>query len=157
MIQFVLLQHYIIFSGLVSYVQISGILSLNLSIFITEPLVNRFATRRKSVFAETYDPENDADEDEGAAAIFPKSDEQRTRLIESVKNILLFRSLDKDQVSLPHFIGTFLYNYNSKLILLYFSSQMNQVLDAMFERKVTVDEIVIRQGDDGDNFYVIES
>lgn len=64
----------------------------------TEPLVNRFATRRKSVFAETYDPENDADEDEGAAAIFPKSDEQRARLIESVKNILLFRSLDKEQV-----------------------------------------------------------
>jgi len=97
----------------------------------SEPLVNRFAVRRKSVFAETYDPENDADEDEGAAAIFPKSDEQRTRLIESVRNILLFRSLDKDQ--------------------------MNQVLDAMFERKVAVDEIVIRQGDDGDNFYVIES
>lgn len=60
--------------------------------------MNRFATRRKSVFAETYDPENDADEDEGAAAIFPKSDEQRTRLIESVKNILLFRSLDTEQV-----------------------------------------------------------
>lgn len=34
---------------------------------------------------------------------------------------------------------------------------MNQVLDAMFERKVEADEIVIRQGDDGDNFYVIES
>lgn len=67
-----------------------------------EPLVNRFATRRKSVFAETYDPENDADEDEGAAAIFPKSDEQRTRLIESVKNILLFRSLDKEQVRVPN-------------------------------------------------------
>lgn len=65
-----------------------------------EPLVNRFATRRKSVFAETYDPENDADEDEGASAIFPKSDEQRARLIESVKNILLFRSLDKEQVIL---------------------------------------------------------
>lgn len=34
---------------------------------------------------------------------------------------------------------------------------MNQVLDAMFERKVKSTEIVIRQGDDGDNFYVIES
>lgn len=64
---------------------------------ISEPLVNRFATRRKSVFAETYDPEDD--EDEGAAAIFPKSDEQRSRLVESVKNILLFRSLEKEQVS----------------------------------------------------------
>lgn len=62
-------------------------------------MVNRFAIRRKSVFAETYDPENDPDEDDGAAAIFPKSDDQRSRLIESVKNILLFRSLDKEQVS----------------------------------------------------------
>lgn len=43
--------------------------------------------------------------------------------------------------------------YNFVTVIL----QMNQVLDAMFERKVAVDEIVIRQGDDGDNFYVIES
>lgn len=34
--------------------------------------------------------------------------------------------------------------------------QMQDVLDAMFERKVQPDEYVIKQGDDGDNFYVIE-
>lgn len=34
--------------------------------------------------------------------------------------------------------------------------QLSQVLDAMFERTVKVDEHVIDQGDDGDNFYVIE-
>jgi cAMP-dependent protein kinase regulator len=34
---------------------------------------------------------------------------------------------------------------------------MQQVLDAMFERKVENKEYVIKQGDDGDNFYVIES
>lgn len=61
-------------------------------------MVPRFTNRRKSVFAEAYDPENDADEDEGASAIFPKTDEQRSRLCDSVKNILLFRSLDKEQV-----------------------------------------------------------
>ncbi|XP_023162793.1 cAMP-dependent protein kinase type II regulatory subunit isoform X1 [Drosophila hydei] len=88
------------------------------------------STRRKSVFAEAYDPEAD-DDDEGATAIFPKTDEQRARLIESVKNVLLFRSLEKEQ--------------------------MNQVLDAMFERKVQPGDFIIRQGDDGDNFYVIES
>ncbi|XP_037946770.1 cAMP-dependent protein kinase type II regulatory subunit isoform X2 [Teleopsis dalmanni] len=86
--------------------------------------------RRKSVFAEAYDPENE-DDDEGATAVFPKSDEQRIRLIESVKNVLLFRSLDKEQ--------------------------MNQVLDAMFERRVQPDEYIIRQGEDGDNFYIIET
>ncbi|XP_064543421.1 cAMP-dependent protein kinase type II regulatory subunit isoform X1 [Drosophila montana] len=88
------------------------------------------SSRRKSVFAEAYDPEAD-DDDEGATAIFPKTDEQRARLIESVKNVLLFRSLEKEQ--------------------------MNQVLDAMFERKVLPGDYIIRQGDDGDNFYVIES
>ncbi|XP_030388221.1 cAMP-dependent protein kinase type II regulatory subunit isoform X2 [Scaptodrosophila lebanonensis] len=87
-------------------------------------------SRRKSVFAETYDPEAD-DDDEGATAIFPKTDEQRARLVESVKNVLLFRSLEKEQ--------------------------MNQVLDAMFERRVEPGDFIIRQGDDGDNFYVIES
>ncbi|XP_062542798.1 cAMP-dependent protein kinase type II regulatory subunit isoform X1 [Armigeres subalbatus] len=95
-----------------------------------EPLVNRYASRRKSVFAETYDPEND-DDDDGARAIFPKTDEQRSRLCDSVKNILLFRSLDKEQ--------------------------MNEVLDAMFEKKVKAKDYIIKQGDDGDNFYVIES
>ncbi|XP_060536013.1 cAMP-dependent protein kinase type II regulatory subunit [Cylas formicarius] len=95
-----------------------------------EPPVGRFQTRRKSVFAETYNPEED-DDDDGTRTIFPKSDEQRQRLSEAVRNILLFRSLDKEQ--------------------------MNEVLDAMFERKVTKDELVIKQGDDGDNFYVIQS
>lgn len=32
---------------------------------------------------------------------------------------------------------------------------MNEVIDAMFERVVEKDEYVIKQGDDGDNFYVI--
>lgn len=96
---------------------------------ITEPPVARFSTRRKSVFAEAYDPEED-DEDEGSKTIFPKSDEQRQQLAEAVKNILLFRALDKEQ--------------------------MQEVLDAMFEKKVAAGDVVIRQGDDGDNFYVIQ-
>lgn len=100
-----------------------------LFIFIVEPPVGRFQNRRKSVFAETYDPEEDEDDD-GTRTIFPKSDEQRQRLSDAVRNILLFRSLEKDQ--------------------------MNEVLDAMFERRVEKDEIVIKQGDDGDNFYVIQ-
>ncbi|CAG9764139.1 unnamed protein product [Ceutorhynchus assimilis] len=95
-----------------------------------EPPVGRFQNRRKSVFAETYDPEED-DDDDGTRTIFPKSDQQRQCLSEAVKNILLFRALEKEQ--------------------------MNEVLDAMFERKVVKDELVINQGDDGDNFYVIQS
>lgn len=59
--------------------------------------MNRFAGRRKSVFAEQYDPEED--EEENNKVIFPKTDEQRTRLSDSVKNILLFRALDPEQVN----------------------------------------------------------
>lgn len=64
---------------------------------LSEPVVNRFAGRRKSVFAEQYDPEED--DEENNKVIFPKTDEQRTRLSDSVKNILLFRAIDPEQVS----------------------------------------------------------
>lgn len=89
---------------------------------------NRFA-RRQSVSAERYDPEQDSEEDD--IVVHPKSDIQRIRLTEAVKGILLFKSLDPEQ--------------------------MTNVIDAMFERKVVPNEDVIIQGDDGDNFYVIES
>ncbi|KAG6936092.1 protein kinase cAMP-dependent type II regulatory subunit alpha, partial [Chelydra serpentina] len=55
---------------------------------------------------------------------------QRCRLQEACKDILIFKNLDQEQLS--------------------------QVLDAMFERKVKPQEHVIDQGDDGDNFYVVE-
>jgi len=93
-----------------------------------EPPPSRI-TRRKSVFAEAYDPEED--DEEAERIVHAKSDEQRLRLNETIRNIFLFRSLDSEQVG--------------------------EVLDAMFEKKVEVDECVIQQGDDGDNFYVIES
>lgn len=43
-----------------------------------------------------------------------------------------------------------------KLKFFLFKEQLKQVLDAMFERKVQSGEHVIDQGDDGDNFYVID-
>ncbi|GFR61177.1 cAMP-dependent protein kinase type II regulatory subunit [Elysia marginata] len=85
--------------------------------------------RRQSVSAERYNPEEDEDEDDNI--IYPKTDEQRERLTKTVSGILLFRSLEPEQTA--------------------------QVIDAMFERKVTPGETVIHQGDDGDNFYVIDS
>uniref|UniRef100_A0A3Q3F902 Protein kinase cAMP-dependent type II regulatory subunit beta n=1 Tax=Labrus bergylta TaxID=56723 RepID=A0A3Q3F902_9LABR len=61
----------------------------------------------------------------------PKTDEQRQRLQEACRDILLFKNLDPEQ--------------------------MSQVLDAMFEKFCTEGEHIIDQDDDGDNFYVIES
>ncbi|KAL3865833.1 hypothetical protein ACJMK2_043183 [Sinanodonta woodiana] len=89
--------------------------------------MNRYG-RRQSVSAERYDPEQDESDDE--RIVHPKSDEQRERLTEAVSGILLFRSLEQEQ--------------------------MQDVLDAMFETSVSPGEYVIRQGDDGDNFYVID-
>ncbi|KAB7496089.1 cAMP-dependent protein kinase type II regulatory subunit [Armadillidium nasatum] len=88
----------------------------------SEPPLSRI-TRRKSVFAEAYNPEEE--EDESERIIHAKSDET-THKIE--------RKCEK-----------------------YLPDQIGEVLDAMFERKVTENEYVIKQGDDGDNFYVIES
>ncbi|KAK6624909.1 hypothetical protein RUM43_014539 [Polyplax serrata] len=65
-----------------------------------EPPKGRYTSRRKSVFAEAYDPEEDEEDGE--------------------------------------------------------KEQMQKVLDAMFERQVQPDEWIINQGEDGDNFYVIE-
>ena len=37
-----------------------------------------------------------------------------------------------------------------------FQEQLQNILDAMEERHVKQSEVVIQQGDDGDNFYIIE-
>ncbi|CAC5384899.1 cAMP-dependent protein kinase type II regulatory subunit-like [Mytilus californianus] len=88
---------------------------------------NRYA-RRQSVSAERYNPEEDDDDEK---VIHPKTDEQRARLSDAICGILLFRCLEPEQ--------------------------MQDVLDAMFEKEVHPGEYVIKQGDDGDNFYVIDS
>ncbi|XP_066489484.1 cAMP-dependent protein kinase type II-beta regulatory subunit [Tiliqua scincoides] len=94
----------------------------------TAPVINRF-TRRASVCAEAYNPDEEEDDTE-TRVIHPKTDDQRNRLQEACKDILLFKNLDPEQ--------------------------MSQVLDAMFEKLVEGGEHVIDQGDDGDNFYVID-
>jgi cAMP-dependent protein kinase regulator len=86
--------------------------------------------RRKSVSAEGYDPEADEDDEEDDRIVHGKTDEQRQRLINVVEKMLLFKSLDSDQ--------------------------MSQILDAMFEKVVEPGENIIVEGDDGDYFYIIE-
>jgi len=88
--------------------------------------------RRQSVSAEGYDPDKDDDEDENEVAVVnPKSDEQRTRLNAACNKVLLFNRLE--------------------------SEQFNTVLDAMFEFPAEPGQKIIAEGDDGDNFYVIEN
>jgi cAMP-dependent protein kinase regulator len=89
----------------------------------------RGMNRRVSVAAEKYNPEEDTDI--GPKVVHKKTDSERSALKETIKNIFMFRSLDPNQV--------------------------NDLLDAMFSRVVEANEVIIEQGDDGDNFYVIES
>ena len=36
------------------------------------------------------------------------------------------------------------------------NEQEGDIIDAMFEKKVDKDEMIIKEGDEGDNFYIIE-
>lgn len=85
--------------------------------------------RRRAVAAETYDPSKEEDQNT-KKVVHPKTEEQRSRLKHAMKNILLFKSCEPEQIQ--------------------------EILDAMLERKVAKGDEVITQGDDGDNFYVIE-
>lgn len=62
--------------------------------------------------------------------VFPKSDEQRKRIKASISRNFLFRDLNEEQE-----LG---------------------VLNAMQEVKVPAQNVVIRQGDDGNYFYIVE-
>lgn len=78
---------------------------------------------------EGYNPEED--EDDTPPTVIEKSEPQRAMLHSALKHILLFRNLELEQ--------------------------LDQCIDAMFEVRVSKGDFVINQGDDGDNFYVIES
>jgi len=90
---------------------------------------SRTGRGRKSVAGERYNPEEDDDDE--PIKVVPKTDDQRKRLQVVSKKVMLLNRLEEDQLT--------------------------NVLDAMEERQVTAEEIVIQQGDDGDNFYVIDS
>jgi cAMP-dependent protein kinase regulator len=95
--------------------------------FLHPPTSAIFA-RRSSVSAESIVVDGSIDAN---IPIYPKSPDQLRRIKASIANNFIFRDLDEEQET--------------------------GVLNAMQERKVGKDEVVIRQGDVGEYFYVVES
>ncbi|EMD40613.1 hypothetical protein CERSUDRAFT_111195 [Gelatoporia subvermispora B] len=91
------------------------------------PPTSTILARRTSVSAESIAVEDESDE---PLPVFPKTDDQLRRIRESIKGLFLFRDLDPEQE--------------------------RGALNAMREVKVGKDELIIRQGDVGDYFYIVE-
>lgn len=88
----------------------------------------RRSTRRGAVSADVMDVD---DMDSTPTKVVPKDEQTMAALKESVKSNVLFQHLE------PHELGG--------------------VLDAMFEVQPKAGEVIIQQGDEGDNFYVIDN
>eukprot|EP00741_Cyanophora_paradoxa_P007232 tig00001094_g6996.t1 len=84
--------------------------------------------RRGSVSAEC-DTANP--EDALPKRVFPKTEEEKRRIEKSIANNILFSHLD--------------------------DAQRKEVFEAMFEAAKKAGEVVIKQGDEGDNFYLVDS
>lgn len=90
-------------------------------------LVNRQTKRRISICAEKLCAENVGSEN---IKKIPKTDEELSTIQEILRRCVLFEHLEEDQ--------------------------LNAVKDAMFPVTKDEEEIIIQQGEDGDNFYIIE-
>lgn len=82
--------------------------------------------RRTSISAESIAIDSSADE---VLPVYPKDEDQRRRIKEAIRQNFIFRDLNEEQEK--------------------------SVLDAMQERSVSKNELIIRQGDVGEYFYVV--
>ncbi|CDO76569.1 hypothetical protein BN946_scf184831.g5 [Trametes cinnabarina] len=93
-----------------------------------QPPTATILARRTSVSAESIPVDSETNE---PLPVFPKTDDQLRRIRASIANNFIFRDLDEEQET--------------------------GVLNAMQECRVVENEVVIRQGDVGEYFYVVES
>eukprot|EP00741_Cyanophora_paradoxa_P014485 tig00020801_g13969.t2 len=84
--------------------------------------------RRKSVCAEPITPDDLSKN--FTPKVYPKSDEEKQRIKEVISHNILFANLEE--------------------------KQKNIIMDAMFEVNKEPGDTIIKQGDEGDNFYVID-
>ena len=84
--------------------------------------------RRRAVAAPSFDPTKI--ERQSSLVFHRKSKDKANFLRAALRELILLRKCDDEQVE--------------------------TIIDAMFPRTVTNGEVIIKQGDDGDNFYLIE-
>lgn len=87
----------------------------------------RLFHRRRSVTAEAFEPNV---EKERHVEVFAKSNEERKRLLQAFEDVFAFKSCTNVQLKI--------------------------LLNAMFEKRVRAGEVIINEGDEGENFYVID-
>ncbi|CAK9295287.1 unnamed protein product [Gordionus sp. m RMFG-2023] len=85
--------------------------------------------RRKSVFTEPYDPEEDPDPQN--RVVYPKTAEQREKIKSAITETWLLKTLESDEIE--------------------------EVIDAIYTLPVKKGDKIIEQGQPGENFYIIES
>ncbi|OQR72938.1 cAMP-dependent protein kinase type II regulatory subunit isoform X2 [Tropilaelaps mercedesae] len=93
-----------------------------------EPVPTDTRGRRKAVCGESYDPATDK---EAIPEAPPKSAELRENLLRIASENVVFMGLD--------------------------DRQMKEVVDHLAERIVKAGEVIVKQGDPGDYFYIIDS
>lgn len=85
-------------------------------------------SRRSSVVGEHYNPEEDDGTDD--VKVVPKTHEQKQRIKSQCDKLFLFRVLDE--------------------------SDLNAIIDAMVPKPVVEGQVIIKQGDVGEYFYLID-
>ncbi len=93
------------------------------------PVYRNVGVTRRAISAEAYGTWNK--KADFVARVIPKTEEQKARLAQKLQSSLLFSSLD--------------------------TRDMTVVIGAMEERSFKAGEPVIKQGDEGDNLYVVEA
>lgn len=92
------------------------------------PSTSYLSKRRPAFSAEVYTPRP---QDETPTRVIPKSQEAYERIERTVRMNILFSDLGKNQ--------------------------LQELMDAMFEVQVEPGKEIVKQGEEGDNFYVVDS
>mmetsp|Transcript_41211 Transcript_41211/g.66831 ORF Transcript_41211/g.66831 Transcript_41211/m.66831 type:complete len:339 (+) Transcript_41211:63-1079(+) len=87
--------------------------------------------RRQRRFSVSAECQSVGQMEIGPRKVHPKSNEAKDRIAEAIKSNILFQSLDDEQ--------------------------KKEIIDAIFEVPKKSGDVVIKQGDEGDNFYIIEN